>query len=365
MKLPPGSGAWPFAVSTLYVDGRVVVRVGGSVDTVTAPLLHSALQHLADDGHVDVTLDLEAIDVLDAAGARTLASIAARLHGLDHQLTVRSASDQVRATLRLGACDDLIDFTVEEPSSRRADRREPGAATVAAELLEAEIGPRAHPHAVVDAALRLVTSLAQATVAGADGVSVSLHRHGAVTTVAASDDRIAQMDRDQYATGQGPCLAAAAGGRAVSMPVLSKDDRWPEFTSRARMGGIASILSSPLMAHKGPVGALNMYSRAERAFGPEQRQLASLFAEQASMIIEEAAVHPARPDVAERLHAGLRDRQVIAQAQGVLMARRGVTAEEAHSILRTTARAGQVTVVDEAAQILASTRGGHASGLDG
>lgn len=44
--------------------------------------------------------------------------------------------------------------------------------------------------ATVDAALRLVTALAQTTVENADGVSVTLERHGRVMTVTASDDAV-------------------------------------------------------------------------------------------------------------------------------------------------------------------------------
>jgi GAF domain-containing protein len=266
-----------------------------------------------------------------------VASIAARLHGLGEQLTVRSASRQARTALRLGALDAYLTFTGDAP------------------LIESHLGPRRRSDAVVDAALRLVTTLAQATVSGADGVSVSLHRHGGMMTVAASDERIAQMDRDQYATRQGPCLAAAATGRPVAMPVLAADGRWPAFTSRARTAGIASILSSPLISDQGPVGALNMYSRTEHAFGVEQRRLAALFAAQASTIIVEAADARAEPEITDRLRTGLRDREVIALAQGVLMGRDGSTAEEAHGALRVGARSRSTTVAGEAARVLRST----------
>jgi hypothetical protein len=56
---------------------------------------------------------------------------------------------------------------------------------------------------VVDGALRLVVELARSCVSGADGVSVSLLRHGVLSTVAASDQTIMAMDADQYATGEG------------------------------------------------------------------------------------------------------------------------------------------------------------------
>jgi len=99
------------------------------------------------------------------------------------------------------------------------------------------------------------------------------------------------MDRDQYATGQGPCLAAAGEGHWFHVESMADEARWPDFVPRARAGGIGSVLSTPLMANAGgSVGALNIYSRTERAFGPPEQELAALFATQASRILASAGV---------------------------------------------------------------------------
>ena len=52
--------------------------------------------------------------------------------------------------------------------------------------------------ATIDAALRLVTLLAGATVEGADGVSVTLERNGRLSTVASTNDTVRLMDDHQY-----------------------------------------------------------------------------------------------------------------------------------------------------------------------
>ncbi len=191
---------------------------------------------------------------------------------------------------------------------------------------------------VVDGALRLVVALAAATVGGADGVSVSLERRGELTTVASSDETILQMDHDQYATGQGPCVAAAREGRWFHVESLDEESRWPDFIPRAIDGGIHSILSTPLMAQARPVGALNIYSNTNRAFDKTEQELAALFATQASGILEDAGAHVPDEQVAAQLHEALLSREVIAQAQGVLMAREHLTSSEAMAQLRRTAR---------------------------
>ena len=86
---------------------------------------------------------------------------------------------------------------------------------------------------VVDGALRLVVALARVTVGGADGVSVSLRRHGRLATVAASDQTISDMDASQYATGEGPCVDASVKGRWFHAESLDIETRWPAFTPRA------------------------------------------------------------------------------------------------------------------------------------
>ena len=98
-------------------------------------------------------------------------------------------------------------------------------------------GPRSNT-ATVDAALRLVTALAETTVENADGVSVTLERHGRVMTVAASDDAVKEMDHHQYDTGEGPCLAAKAEGQWFYIESLAEETRWPNFVPLALEQGI-------------------------------------------------------------------------------------------------------------------------------
>lgn len=210
------------------------------------------------------------------------------------------------------------------------------------------------PSGLVDAALRLVTSLASVTVRGADGVSVTLERHGEMTTVAASDDTVRRMDVHQYATGEGPCLAAAAEGRWLLSESLADEDRWPVFVPRAIEEGIASILSTPLLVSALPVGALNMYSRTGWAFGPFERDVAALLATHAADILGHVA--EVDEDQGVRISAALTARDIIAMAQGVHMSRLGVSADAAAAELYRTARRKEITVRDEAVAVLDSTR---------
>jgi GAF domain-containing protein len=208
---------------------------------------------------------------------------------------------------------------------------------------------------VLDAALRLVVALARVTVTGADGVSVCLSRHGTLITVAASDATVSGMDRDQYATGEGPCVAAATEGHWFHVESLDDELRWPAFIPRARERGINSILSTPLLAETRPVGALNIYSLSARAFAKPELELSTMFATQASELLVSAAMDISMEDLSRQLQDALRGRDVIAQARGALMERHGVAADAAYTMLRRSSRQSSTPLRRVAEDIMAST----------
>ena len=209
---------------------------------------------------------------------------------------------------------------------------------------------------VLDAALRLVVALARVTVTGADGVSVSLQRRGALTTVAASDETVSGMDTDQYSTGEGPCVSAATDGHWFHVESLEHEKRWPAFIPRARERGINSILSTPLLTHTRPVGALNIYSRQEKAFAGPELELSSLFAGEASNLLVSAALDVSVDDLSQQLQDALRGRDSISQARGVLMERHHLSADAAYTTLRRSSRENNRPLRRLAEEIMDSTQ---------
>jgi len=195
-----------FGLTTLYSDSQVVVELSGEVDVLTVATFGCVLDALFDAGRRDIVVDVAELDFMDASGLGAIGPMSSRLRGSDGVLTIRSPSPMVRRLLDITGMGDLIERRSPDPTSATlGPEQHPGDssalvtnATPAAEARDA--APLlAFPagNDVIDAALRLVTALARATIGGADGVSVSLTRHGQLTTVAASDETIAQMDRDQ------------------------------------------------------------------------------------------------------------------------------------------------------------------------
>ena len=209
-------------------------------------------------------------------------------------------------------------------------------------------------HDVVDGALRLVVELARTSVNGADGVSVSLLRHGELMTVAASDETIMEMDTEQYATGEGPCVDASLRGRWFHAESLDIETRWPSFTPRAQALGIKAILSSPLKAFEFPVGALNIYSRTASTFDVNAQETAAIYAYKASVILSDARAGVTDSQMAVRFQEALRSREIIAIAKGIVMERERVNEDDAFTRLRVLSLDGEVPLLKRAEAVMHS-----------
>ncbi|MHB8452343.1 MAG: anti-sigma factor antagonist, partial [Mycobacteriales bacterium] len=303
-----------FAVSVGFVGAGAVLGVRGEVDICSAPELAAIVTGVIDRGHRRIVLDLAECDFMDASGLQVIADVAKQLAVSGEELIIRAPSVMVRRILAITGLASQVQLEASEPAPAHLGAEQPvdvpgtppalGSPVLAHQLRRATAIPA--DDAVVDAALRLVVTLARATVGGADGVSVSLRRHGRLSTVAASDQTISDMDTGQYATGEGPCVDASVQGRWFHAESLDSETRWPAFTPRARALGINAILSSPLLARDQPVGALNIYSRTAVAFEPADQQLAAVFAAEASNILTAAGVDVTDEALASRLQEALR-----------------------------------------------------------
>jgi hypothetical protein len=105
-----------------------------------------------------------------------------------------------------------------------------------------------------------------------------------------------------------------------------------------------------------PVGALNIYSHDEGAFGESAQDLAALFATEASTIVADAAVDVTADTTARRLDDALHSRETINRAHGVLMERGRLDGDEAAAVLRRSARTSGIPMRQAATALLTTTR---------
>lgn len=175
--------------------------------------------------------------------------------------------------------------------------------------------------------LKGIVEAAVVTVPGAQHASISQVRRGReVQTLAATGELPRTIDRAQYETGEGPCLDSLWHEQTVRLSDLRTETRWPDFIKRARELGTGSMLAVQLFVTVDGLGALNLSSEKVSAFDDESEHIGILFAAHASVAMSnERDQHD--------LRAAVRTREVIGQAQGVLMERFKLPATAAFRLL--------------------------------
>ena len=186
--------------------------------------------------------------------------------------------------------------------------------------------------------------------------SVTVIRGNDAETVACSSERVLTIDSDQYAAGDGPCLHAARTGEIVRVGVEQARQRWPEFARSAQAAGVASYLSAPLMVDDEFAGSLNLYSEEPHGFGELDEALLRLYVTAATAALANARRYAEVRVLAEQLGQALETREMIGQAVGVLMARRGISAEQAFADLARQSQNTNTKLRELAASVVAGAR---------
>ncbi len=210
----------------------------------------------------------------------------------------------------------------------------------------------------VQATLERIVELAVETVPGAEHAGISsVRRRKQVDTVAGTPEVPQKIDNVQYETGEGPCLDAIFEQEIVKIDDLSQTDRWPKFAAGASALGVLSMMSFRLHVEEDTAGALNLYSGSRSGFGEECVRLGHVFAAHAALAWD-------HEKEVEGLRTAVESRHLIGQAQGMLMAHHGVSADQAFDLLREASQRRNVKLREVAQTVIRS--GGFApAGADG
>lgn len=200
--------------------------------------------------------------------------------------------------------------------------------------------------------LQAVVDLAVETIDGCDFASVFVLAGDEVTIPAGTDPVVAEVDVAQHRVGEGPGLDAITLGGTIYAEDLTYDERWARFGPEAATAGVRSALAICLLDEGTRGAALTLYARYPRAFGVLDRAKGVILAAMAGLALTAAEAHD--DDVRDSFEAVLSTREMIGQAQGILMERERISAEQAFDILR---RASQHlnTKIRDVAQALVDT----------
>jgi GAF domain-containing protein len=184
----------------------------------------------------------------------------------------------------------------------------------------------------VEGTLQRIVALAELAVDGCEAAGILLFDSGTMTTAAASSPLVIEIDQMQVDANEGPCLAAAIQGTTFYAHDLIDDPRWPTFAAAATAAGIRTVLAYPLGVDR--PSALNLYAPLPAAFGATDRAQGLLFATLARLALDSARERAADANKAQNLTEALRTRELIGQAQGILIERDRITADQAFEVLR-------------------------------
>jgi GAF domain-containing protein len=185
----------------------------------------------------------------------------------------------------------------------------------------------------LDSTLRVIAEIATRVIDGCDCAGITLVDNDEVQSTACTDDLCAEIDRDQYITGEGPCVDAIRRNAVMRLGNAETDDRWPQFGALANRHGVKSVLGTPLEVRGKVMGALNLYGKRARAFHDEDVEVAALLGAHAAIVLANVQAFEFSTKETEHLSKALESRGIIERAKGILMEREKCSADEAFRML--------------------------------
>lgn len=182
--------------------------------------------------------------------------------------------------------------------------------------------------------LTRVAQFAVLAIPGADGAGLTLLENDRSNTIVTTASFVSEVDDIQYTLGQGPCISAAAEAQTVMSGSLGGDTRWPQFGSKVARLGVHSVVSLPLVAAGGVIGAMNVYAHDKHVFNDRAAAIGEHFALPAAVAVQNAQVLAQAKRLAAQLQNALMQRGAIERAVGIMMSRTGGDAEETLERLR-------------------------------
>jgi GAF domain-containing protein len=212
--------------------------------------------------------------------------------------------------------------------------------------------------------LQRVSELVVETVPPVDFVGITMEIEGNRRTAVFTDPTAPEIDQAQYESGEGPCLTAFEKGIVTAIGDTREPGEWMEFRRAALDHGILSTLSLPLLAEGSSLGAMNLYSRQAEGFTEDHKHAASQLTGPAAVLLANSKAYWDARELSEGLAEAMKNRAVIEQAKGVLIAGSSCDEDEAFQMLVRASQRENVKLRGVARRIVegAVQRGRQASG---
>lgn len=203
--------------------------------------------------------------------------------------------------------------------------------------------------------LHQVSELALKALPQGQHVGITLLVEGKLKTSVFTHPEVAEIDRAQYRTGEGPCIDAYRDVEPHRIASTLQPGRWQAFRDSAAQHGVRSTLSLPLITHDGAIGALNMYAPTEEAFSERDVEIGMLFATQAAFLLANAQAYWDARTLSENLEQAMQSRAAIEQAKGIIMSSMGCGPDEAMEMLIRQSQEQNIKLRDLAVELVQNT----------
>lgn len=203
----------------------------------------------------------------------------------------------------------------------------------AARVLQEHSVQGAHtPELICDLAAKLLR---------ADHASIATDVDGRITTIAATSDVPAMLDRIRHEEQEGPILDAMRTGATVRVDDLAGDPRWPRVGPRVvAETDVRSVLGYVMPVDEGAHASLNVYAARPRAFTADHESLIAIFGATATATVRALR----RQDDLDNFKAALRTSRHIGVALGIIMTTRHLSLDDSWRLMVTESQSSNVKV---------------------
>ena len=191
----------------------------------------------------------------------------------------------------------------------------------------AELALDLHEVSTLDETVERILEFATKTFNCAYAGVILVHEGSRVETIASNHEVVARLDRIQLEAGDGPDLEIIADRPGVLVRDVRTENRWPVWCAAVDEAGVRSMLGTRLYTTRQVLGSLNLYAYEVDAFDASDVDVAHMLARHAAVALESARG-------TEHLLKAVDARNLIGQAQGILMERYTLDAAAAFAVLR-------------------------------
>ncbi len=196
--------------------------------------------------------------------------------------------------------------------------------------------------------LMLAVEAAVELVPGCSCAGLTINRDGECRTLAATAEALTAANTLQNELGEGPCFPPGREEETVVSQDLVRDERWPVWGRRVHQDlGLGSMMSVLVFSGRHVYGTLSVYGTGPGTFTADG--LATVQA-----LAGHLAVSLAAGREIDGLGLALTSRTVIGQAEGIVMERLGVDADQALAYLKRISSHTNTKLVEVALRLVES-----------